>query len=195
MNYLGHCLLSGENERLLVGNFLGDFVKGKEYIGLASDIKEGIDLHRYIDHYTDSHSSFKQSKKLFGKYRHYSSVMVDLYFDHFLAREWSDHSDLSLRGYADWVYDVLEKNYNDLTTSAQFVIPHLRKNDWLFAYSERVGFEDVLKGMDRRSRFKSKMGVSYEDFLFVEKEMKFLFDEFIQDVKQEIISHKQKKLL
>jgi acyl carrier protein phosphodiesterase len=186
VNYLGHCLLSFDDEKLLVGNFLGDFTKRKEYDLMPHAIQKGVDLHRFIDDYTDSHQSFKGARALLSKYGHYSAVMVDLYFDHFLAREWNKHHSSNLRIYADWVYKTLEAYENELTEKAKYVLPHLRENDWIVAYADTDGFESVLRGMDRRSGYKSGMGFSYSDFLKVEEEMRLLFHTFINDVKRAV---------
>src|SRR5277367_1527199 len=98
MNFLAHLYLSGDNPKIKTGNFIGDFVKGKNLADrFEKDIAKGIVLHREIDWFTDRHPVVKQSKdRLREKYRHYSGVIVDVFYDHFLARNWINYSSKSL---------------------------------------------------------------------------------------------------
>ncbi|MEQ8424061.1 MAG: DUF479 domain-containing protein, partial [Cyclobacteriaceae bacterium] len=91
MNFLAHIYLSGDNAQLMIGNFIGDFVKGKNLSARYNpDVVLGIELHRAIDEYTDSHDVVQKSKvRLRPKYRHYSGVIVDMFYDHFLAKNWN----------------------------------------------------------------------------------------------------------
>ena len=107
MNFLAHIYLSGNNEKLMVGNFIGDFVKGNQLDSFEKEIKQGVQLHRAIDQYTDSHIVVSQSKdKLREKYRHYSGVIVDVYYDHFLSKNWSHYHAQDLKGFTEEFYVV-----------------------------------------------------------------------------------------
>src|SRR5450432_1821563 len=90
MNFLAHLYLSGDNPQVMIGNFIGDFVKGKNLTErFDTDVAKGIALHREIDWFTDTHIVVKQSKdRLRPKYRHYAGVIVDIFYDHFLAKNW-----------------------------------------------------------------------------------------------------------
>ena len=103
MNFLAHLYLSGDNPKVKVGNFIGDFVKGKNLKDrFEADIARGIGLHREIDWFTDTHSIVKQSKdRLRPKYRHYSGVIVDIFYDHFLAKNWDRYSKQLLPDFAE----------------------------------------------------------------------------------------------
>lgn len=93
MNYLAHIYLSGEDDQLKIGNFIADSVKGRKFIGFPHQVKNGIILHRAIDTYTDSHPVVKKSvHRLFPVYSHYSAVIVDILYDHFLAANWHEYS-------------------------------------------------------------------------------------------------------
>ncbi len=102
MNFLAHLFLSGNNAEIMVGNFIGDFVRGKNFHEQYSpSIALGIELHREIDEFTDNHSVVLESKKrLRPKYRHYSPVIIDMFYDHVLAKNWSAHSTTPLDQYA-----------------------------------------------------------------------------------------------
>src|SRR5258708_857949 len=102
MNFLAHVYLSGDHSKVLVGNFIGDFVKGK-YLRdrYEPEIAKGIELHRAIDYFTDLHPIVRQSKnRLRPKYNHYSGIIVDIFYDHFLAANWNQDSEVTLPEYA-----------------------------------------------------------------------------------------------
>ena len=91
MNFLGHIYLSGQDTELAIGNLVADQIKGNRISELPDKIKNGIVLHRLIDEFTDNHISYKKCvRKLFPKYRHYSRIIIDMYFDHFLAANWDN---------------------------------------------------------------------------------------------------------
>ena len=104
MNYLGHIFLSGKNEQLLVGNFIGDYVKGKQYLHYPEEIRKGILLHRAIDDFTDRNAHWMNVRELFRPiYKRYAGVVADVVIDHFLAKNWSHFSDEQLDWYSKWV--------------------------------------------------------------------------------------------
>ena len=110
MNYLAHILLSGDSEDVILGNFMADKVKGRQYLNYGRGVQIGILLHREIDSYTDSHPVFLQGKRrLFGTYRHYSSVILDMFYDHFLAANWSAYSDVPLPDFTAEFYELLRR--------------------------------------------------------------------------------------
>src|SRR5690606_29576564 len=94
MNFLAHIYLSGNDDLIRIGNFMADGIKGKDYEEYPEKLKTGILLHRFIDTYTDAHPIVREStKRLHSKYHHYSGVAVDMFYDHFLAKNWSRYSD------------------------------------------------------------------------------------------------------
>ena len=108
MNFLAHLFLSGENDDIIIGNFIADAVKGRYIEKYNEKIRYGIKLHREIDNYTDNHPVFKQSRKrLLHKYHKFSGVIVDMYYDHFLAVNWSDYSDENLEAFVSNAYKIL----------------------------------------------------------------------------------------
>ena len=93
MNFRAHIYLSGENEPLKIGNFIADSIRGNSYLDYPEDLKNGILLHRYIDTFTDAHPIYRKSKhRLHEKYGHYSGVIMDIVYDHFLAKNWNKYS-------------------------------------------------------------------------------------------------------
>ena len=101
MNYLAHVYLSGTNDLIKIGNFMADSIKGNQYLNYEKEFQYGILLHRHIDSFTDSHPIYRQSKhRLHEKYGHYSGVIMDILYDHFLAKNWATYSRGKLEDFA-----------------------------------------------------------------------------------------------
>ncbi len=184
MNFLAHIYLSFEDPQIRLGNFIGDAVKGRKYKDYSDLVRKGILLHRAIDSFTDSHPTTRRStSRLHPGYSHYSSVIVDIFYDHFLAANWESYSAIPLPEYTASFYALLEDNLEWMPPTIQRMAPHMIAGNWLLSYRELEGIEKVLKGMDRRTGHKSGMGnaiqdlqISYDAF---EVEFKSLFDELV----------------
>lgn len=158
MNFLAHIFLSGNNEPTIIGNFIGDFVKGKDLDQYDEAIRKGILLHRFIDHYTDNHSVVLESKKrLRSKYHHYSPVIIDLYYDHFLARKWDIFSDIPLKSFTRDFYDLTNVYLDIIPQKARHMLTYMKRDDWLYNYQFLDGINRALTGLSRRTTFNSKM--------------------------------------
>jgi acyl carrier protein phosphodiesterase len=159
MNFLAHLHLSGDNPKLMLGNFIGDFVKGRSALGqFESEIIKGIELHRIIDEFTDSHPVVAQSKdRLRPKYRHYAGVIIDIFYDHFLARNWNQYHPEFLPDFADKAYGIIQAHETVLPEGVKFMMPYMIKGNWLVNYARVEGIERALTGMARRTRYESKM--------------------------------------
>ena len=164
MNFLAHFYLSGTSPSLLLGNFLGDFVKGKRYLEYDPAIAKGILLHREIDSYTDGHEMVHQSKsRLVPKYGHYSGVIVDMFYDHLLAANWSRYSSVPLTRFAQFSYKVLYRGMAMLPANASRIMYYMSQNNWLVHYAELEGIASALRGMAQRTKFESHMEEAIED--------------------------------
>ena len=184
MNYLAHIYLSGEDAELKIGNFIADSVKGKDFLEYPPGIQEGIILHRAIDTYTDVHPVFAKSRKrLFPVYRHYSGVIVDVFYDHFLAANWKKYSDESLRSYTYRFYDLLETNWEILPSRVQGFYPYMVKDDWFLRYATVDGIEKILTQMSRRTRFVSKLHLAVQELEMSYKDFENEFLEFFPDLR------------
>lgn len=158
MNFLAHIYLSGNNKELMVGNFIGDFVKGGKLDEYTPEIQRGIRLHREIDRYTDTHEIVLKSKiKLREKYRHYAPVIVDVYYDHFLAKNWSQFSDIPLKKFTSEFYKTMNSYTDQIPKGAIHMLEYMSKDDWLFNYQFIEGMDKALTGMSKRTKFESKM--------------------------------------
>lgn len=150
MNFLAHIFLSGEDEKLMIGNFIGDYVKGNKFNDYPDLIKNGILLHRQIDSFTDSHEKFREAKrKLVPVYGLYSGIVVDLFYDHFLAKNWNSYSDLSLRKFTRRTHAILLSHFFYLPARVQRFLPFLIQNRRLESYANPVGIQNSLETMSR----------------------------------------------
>ncbi len=185
MNFLAHIYLSGDNKLVTIGNFIADGIKGKDYKKYPVDIQIGILLHREIDTFTDAHKTVRKStKRLHQNYGHYAGVIVDILYDHFLAKNWSSYSKIPLDIYVDDFYNSLEHNFDILPLRIQRLIPYMIGDNWLLSYATIAGITKVLEGMNRRTQNRSKMNLAvdelqefYRDF---ENEFTIFFAQLIE---------------
>jgi len=176
MNFLAHLYLSGDQPKVMVGNFIGDFVKGRNLASRFEPmVMTGIELHRGIDHFTDTHKIVSQSKKrLAGKYRHYSGVIVDVFYDHFLSSKWNTYSNESVNAFADRAYKTLNDFDAILPDEVKGFLPYMVKQNWLVAYGTLDGMFQALSGIARRTPYESHMEKAVAD-------LSEHYDSFLED--------------
>jgi acyl carrier protein phosphodiesterase len=164
MNFLAHTYLSGNNEELMVGNFIADHVKGNGLDHFKPEIVEGIILHRKIDEFTDRHPQFiKSSKRLSKKYHKYSGVITDMFYDHFLASNWNDYSHEDLVDFTLKTYKILFRNWKNLPPKTKRILPFMMSSNWLASYAKLSFLQRSLEGMASRTTFYSGMQHSVKD--------------------------------
>lgn len=193
MNFLAHIYLSFGDDEITIGNFIADSIRGNKYKHLPDRIQKGILLHREIDTYTDSHPIAKtSSKRLHNNYSHYSRVIVDIFYDHFLAKNWKQYSDTPLELFVDNFYDLLKDNITILPDNTKRMIPYMISDNWLLNYAKMEGISRVLSGMNRRTNNKSKMNYAIldleKDYDAFEREFTSFFNELEAFSKQKYIS-------
>jgi acyl carrier protein phosphodiesterase len=183
MNFLAHAHLSGDNDHVLFGNFIADAVKGNGLLNYDRDIRIGIMLHRKIDSFTDSHRIFRYSvgrvRKDFGKF---SGIVMDIYYDHFLAYNWKDYSNTRLPSFAKHVYYVLQHNYQLLPPRTKRILPFLVTQNWLVGYANLEDLRLVFYGMDRRTGFISGMDKAIEVLEKNYNKLKIDFESFYPEL-------------
>jgi acyl carrier protein phosphodiesterase len=192
MNFLAHIYLSGNNKMVTIGNFMADGIYGKSYEKYPSDIQKGILLHREIDTFSDAHHVFRKStKRLHENHGHYSGVIVDILYDHFLAKNWNAYSPISLEVYVETFYDILEGHFEILPLRIQRLMPFMIADNWLLNYSKIEGIQRVLDGMNRRSKYKSNMNEATKDlkkfYSEFENEFTLFFEDLIKFSNQKLI--------
>ena len=183
MNFLAHAYLSFGQEEVLIGNFAADFVKGKEIFQYKGGILSGILLHREIDSFTDSHPLVRAGQSyLRPRFRHYSSVITDIFFDYFLAKNWERYSSLPLEAFVNQTYQSIEKHLDILPTRFQEMFYWMKSQNWLLNYRKLEGIQRTLTGLSRRASFDSKMNEAPEVLLEKEKEFELIFFAFFRDL-------------
>lgn len=151
MNYLAHLYLAEGSSESLVGSILGDFVKGAIQDKYSQGVKRGIELHRKIDTYTDSHETTRASRNLFSPLRRrFAGIIVDLCYDHFLYRHWHQFSEVELGGFISHVYDILLAPGAMLPERLRAMIPVMIREDWLGSYRDLQGVEQALNRLSKR---------------------------------------------
>jgi len=191
MNYLAHFFLAGNNDGLIVGNLLADFVKGNKYRELPESIQRGVELHRSIDKFTDTHDEVEKTKiRLREKYRKYSPVISDVFYDYILGINWLEYSQIPLKEFSKNIYQTLNKYQHSFPLQAQLMVGYMSKNDWLYHYSTFYGIEMALKGLTRRASFETNMYEAIEDLKrdhkIIELEFKPFFNDLMNHVQKEI---------
>jgi acyl carrier protein phosphodiesterase len=190
MNFLAHIYLSGDNDLVKIGNFMADGIRGKHFKTFPLEIQRGIVLHRAIDTFTDAHPVFRTStKKLHKRYHHYSGVIVDVFYDHFLSKNWTRYSDQNLDDYIQRFYQTLDDNKDILTEKTIYLMPYMIKQNWLLSYQTISGIDGILTQMDGRTKNKSKMRFATEELQEYYLEFEQEFTIFFEDLRAHVHQH------
>lgn len=164
---------------------MADSIRGHGYDDYEGEVRKGILLHRSIDSFTDMHPIYRQSKhRLHEKYGHYSGVIMDIFYDHFLAKNWSRYSDEKLDVYADKFYHLLKDNYEILTEKVKGMIPYMFARNWLVSYATIEGLQMIMFHMDHRTKNRVDMHESivelHKYYIEFEQEFTLFFEELRQ---------------
>jgi acyl carrier protein phosphodiesterase len=183
MNFLAHIYLSGENELLKIGNFMADSIRGNQYLTYPNEIQKGVLLHRHIDSFTDFHPIYRKSKhRLHEKYGHYSGVIMDIMYDHFLAKNWNTFSEIPIEKYAASFYELLQKEESLLTERTKNMIPYMIAQNWLVSYASLEGLETILFQMDYRTKNRVNMPEAMKELKQFETEFETEFFAFFDEL-------------
>ena len=159
MNFLAHLYFADNTQDSLYGNLLGDFVKGSPDQYQNQAILDGIAQHRAIDKFTDQHPIVKRSKSLIStERRRFAGIMIDVFYDHYLAINWSQYSDHDFDQMTQSWYRKLRSDTNiQLPPRFNRTIEMMTKNDWFTMYKEPAGISKAINGISKRIRFENKM--------------------------------------
>jgi acyl carrier protein phosphodiesterase len=164
MNFLAHLYLSGDNRDIILGNLIADSVKGKDLARFKPTVQSGIILHRKIDNFTDHHEIVIRSKvRIREKYHKYSGVVVDMFYDHFLAANWEKYSDKDFYETTVKAYEILLTNFLMLPPRIKRILPFMLASNWLYSYKDLTMMERYFSGMSRRTKFYSGMEGAVDD--------------------------------
>lgn len=170
---------------------MADGIHGKHFDTFPMAIQKGIILHRSIDTFTDAHPVFRQStKRLHANYHHYSGIIVDIFYDHFLAKNWSNYSAEKLEDYAERFYRSLQDNYSSLNERTKKIMPYMIEQNWLVSYQTIDGIEKILARMDTRMKYDSNMCFSIAELRTFYSEFESEFTAFFK----ELIVHSNLKI-
>ncbi len=183
MNYLAHIFLSCSNEELMVGNFMADFCRNKDLEKLSPELMEGINLHKAIDSFTDSHPMWLRSTERFYK-RHgkYASVLTDMIYDVFLIRNWARYSGEELGAFTANIYTILPKYKTSMPSKLLSKIDRMIADDFLMKYTTRQGLQESLNYMDRRTKFPSRFTDALLDLDEYEEQLNDEFNAFFPEL-------------
>ena len=183
MNYLAHAYLSFGQPQILVGNMISDFVKGNKKNNYPPLIYEGIMLHRAIDNFTDTHTATSEAKSFFrADYGLYSGAFIDIVYDHFLARSESLYFPGGLQLFAGETYGMLEEQYDYLPERFRVMLPHMKKQDWLFNYQFAEGVRNSFRGLVHRAAYMHDSSRAFEIFLENYTQLEMISGIFLPDV-------------
>lgn len=153
MNYLGHLYLAGEDPLVIVGNFMGDAIKGRDLSRFDPKLEEGIRRHRAIDTFTDAHPVQRAGRERLREHAgRYSGVVMDLFYDHLLARDWDRWHDEPLASFTARMYALLEAHADLMPDRTRHMLSYMTAHDWLGSYATAEGLAGALNGLSRRAR-------------------------------------------
>jgi acyl carrier protein phosphodiesterase len=192
VNFLAHAYLSFDEPKILVGNFIGDFVRGNIEKRFEKDIVHGIKLHRGIDVFTDTHPAVKKVQKLLkAHFGRYSMVITDMYFDYFLSKYWCHYDDRSLEEFSQFVYGILETQREILPKKFLHVFKFMKEQNWLVCYGTIDGMKSALTSISKRATFNSKMEFAHLVLEDKQEAFRSCFEEFFP----ELIAFSRMKLM
>jgi acyl carrier protein phosphodiesterase len=163
----------------MLGNLCGDLIKGNKFIGLHPSVKKGVQLHRSIDSFTDSHKLIRKAKAIVRpEFNLFSGIVIDMFFDHFVANR--HHS---LKKHVKYVYDSAKAHSSDLPSSFNDKMYYMMKYNWLEMYKTSEGLRSILFQMRRRIGNKSPLNESVDILIERKEEFNVIFDEVWEDSK------------
>jgi acyl carrier protein phosphodiesterase len=188
VNYLAHLYLAGDNEQAIIGSLMGDFVKGRIDPARPRAIREGILLHRRIDTFTDAHPVVLQSKRrLHPDFRRYAGILIDMFYDHYLARDWSRYATEPLAPFARRVYAIISEHDENLPAKMQHSMHYILRNDLLLSYREIDGIARALRGIEGRLSRPSRLGEAISEldrhYLSLQQDFERFFPQLVEYVR------------
>jgi len=167
----------------MIGNFIADHIKGNQFGHFNPEIQQGIVLHRAIDTFTDTHEIVRKSKRrLHERYRHYDGVIIDIFYDYFLAKNWTCYSAIPLDIYTKSIYNLFKEKAEELPIKSQQFISYMIEYNILYNYQFKDGIAKVLNGMNNRTKGKSQMNLAIEDLKNLHTELEQDFKFFFKDL-------------
>ena len=185
MNYLAHLYLSGPSDGVRLGNFIGDYVKGNRFTRYPTEIRKGILLHRQIDSFMDEHPLSHASAELFrARYTRFSRVIIDVVYDHYLAKNWDKYSDQSLHDFVNEVHKLFITNYFILPPQVRQFLPFLIRSRRMENYKNLSGIEKTLKIMANHTVLPDHSAWAVEQIVKNDDQLQEQFTAFFEDIRE-----------
>jgi len=191
MNFLAHLFLADPHRELIIGNFIADEIKGNKWNLFEENIANGIKMHRAIDSFTDTHAITSKSRSLIRpQYGKWSGVVMDVFYDHFLAKNWNHFHALPLLDFTHKMYAILEENKSLLPTKTQYLFNYMQKDNWLWHYAQLEGVQFALTGLSKRRALHSGIEKATIELVKYEKQLEEQFMQFMPLLIAEVSPYK-----
>lgn len=183
MNHLAHLFLAAPGAESLIGNLAGDFVKGPLADRFTPGIRAGIQQHRRIDAFTDSHPSAGEFRRvLTPEHGHYARVIADMFFDHFLACRFEEFAGESLEAFLQRTFATIDPHAGELPGRLREVYPHIRDEQWLQSYRRIDSIHFALQNMSRRFSRKPALAPATHFLVDAREELERHFEVLFRDI-------------
>jgi acyl carrier protein phosphodiesterase len=179
MNHVAHCFLSFDDPDLLIGNFIGDFIKGRDWQQYPEGVQRGILLHRAIDDFTDRHPASDRSVERVRSFaRRYSAPVTDVLYDHLLIRAWEKYSQQDFDAFAEQSYQDLQRNAEWMPALLRERFPRMLAADFIRGYRSEAGMRLVMDRFSRRLPLQIDVPALMDHFFEQLPEFEADFDDF-----------------
>lgn len=190
MNYLAHAYLSFNEPNILIGNLISDFVKGRTKFEYPIAVQKGMELHRAIDFFTDTHAATQQAKQYFKPaYRLYAGAFVDVTYDYFLANDTQQFFNANqLLGFSNKTYAIVDGYTAALPEKFVAIFPYMKKQNWLYNYQFVYGIEKSYQGLVKRSAYLTDATLAAEIFGLHTNELYSCYQNFFPYLKKFVLN-------
>jgi len=186
MNFLGHCLLTQFNPEYLAGNIGGDHFKGdlSLFSDIPEDILKGVQIHRFIDSFTDSSIHIQKVAKIFqdGGVKRISYIASDIILDHYISKNWSGLSPFSLPCFIETIHTTTTEVLHIFPDKFQFIFGKMVEKKWLSRYITEDGIELTLFKFEQRIPFKNNLHTSFQVYKKNQNAIDDLYRLFMIDI-------------
>ncbi len=187
MNYLAHLYFAGDSTGSRIGNLLGDFCRGVDTKSLSATVRQGLHQHRAIDAFTDNSAEIRSAKQYFAPHRQrFAGIAIDMLFDHFLIRHWSDFSALPFDLYKNQLYQKLQTDLPQMPASMQLTVAAIIRQDWFLSYADITQLGYALDQVARRIRFQNQFAGAIVDICAHYAALEQLFLDFFPRLQQHV---------
>lgn len=191
MNFLAHMFLTYGDKEHTVGNYVADFIRNRDLVLFSDKVVQGIMLHRQIDHFTDTHPEvLKSTRKLRARHKKYSPVVIDIFYDYILSKNWDKFSTVDMRTFADTIYVHLNEYSDEFPIHLQDICTRMIADDFLLQYGTQQGIEKTFSRIGKRAKFKSNFETAFDDLEDGYEEINEGFLNFFPDLIEEVRNYK-----